>query len=148
MRAPEEHCKNESCFSNSIDGEDFFLNGNNCEVQVDIITQKPSHPVIIWGTVKDCCNEPIKNALVKLMKYEQDCKNNRKEICRVVTDCSGCYRFDLCQCSQGRYRVVVCKASCDEGQTTPCIKQTNRCHPKPFYSDEENCVLKNKVYYY
>ncbi|CAM2739131.1 hypothetical protein HAHI6034_03405 [Hathewaya histolytica] len=58
---------------------------------------KRMRTVRVWGQIKDCNGDPIKHALVKLIK-EVRCKDGRKEfkgIAHGVTDCMGIYQFDI-----------------------------------------------------
>ena len=49
---------------------------------------------VIYGVVKDCCGEPVNNAVVKLIEVICDCgKEERRPVSHTFTDCEGEFVF-------------------------------------------------------
>ena len=132
---------------NNIDME---LCKDDCEVRADIVVSR-SNTVRVWGQVKDCNNNPIANALVKLVKpvlingcIEHD------GVAHTLTDCAGFYQFDVeTPKNNVRYKVLVGKATdgaektiYNTGNCQPC--QPPPCNPQP--PCKQNCYDKDLDY--
>lgn len=87
------------------------------EVRADVVVESaskegPCHIVRLWGQIKDCHQNPVPNALLKLVKVT--CTTNGKDyqgIAHTVSDCEGFYQFDLCYCDGTEcYKILVSKA--------------------------------------
>ena len=105
-------CHKEYCESIVGNFFDVALNKNDCEVRADIIVSRKKS-VRLWGQVKDCEDEPIKDALIKLLKpiYKKG-KIEYIGIAHTITDCLGFYQFDVCpEDDCAKYRVIASKAS-------------------------------------
>lgn len=162
-------CHNDTCFSVISCGKDVNINSNDCEIQVDITAQRMKS-VVVWGHVVDCHNNPIANALVKLLQYMDVCTGELRSVCYTYTDCKGFYQLDLASCNEGRYRIMVSKAACnDEKDEKKCYsrqghdeqdsqRNASSCetnaHPATVYcqprmNPQDYCGVKpNNVYYY
>lgn len=140
MRNQDQYCESNSCYPFFSDGKDFYVNRNDCDIQVDI-TERKEKRIIIWGNVCDCCGQPIAHALIKLFRYERDCKNKLRGICHTFTDCNGYYQFDLPGNSHGKYRVVASKSSCGSER---CQKTFDSC--ECFEPLDDTCTSENAYY--
>ncbi|WP_409069571.1 hypothetical protein ACFLKB_08855 [Clostridium sp. FAM 1755] len=83
------------------------------EARADL-TVKKVRTLRVWGQVKDCDGEPVKNALLKLVReVKDDCgKIKYVGVAHGVTDCLGFYQFDICvpkECTPHVYRIFVSK---------------------------------------
>ncbi|OPJ55982.1 hypothetical protein [Alkalithermobacter paradoxus] len=85
-------------------------NSKICEVKADFRVNK-QRSVRIWGQVKDCNENPVKCALVKLVKQVCRCgKVDYVGVAHTVTDCKGFYQFDVCVPEAiEKYKVIVSK---------------------------------------
>lgn len=92
---------------------DLDIDDCNCEIRADVIVEKTSPSVRLWGQIKDCSGYPIPNALIKLVKVIY-CNGSYKYegIAHTISDCYGFYQFDLCadDCKNNSYRVIVGKS--------------------------------------
>jgi hypothetical protein len=113
---------------NNIDME---LCKDDCEVRADIVVSRNS-TVRVWGQVKDCNDNPIGNALVKLVKpvLINGCIEYTG-IAHTLTDCAGFYQFDIeTPKTNSRYKILVGKATEGNDKT---INSSNcaPCSPNP-----------------
>lgn len=100
-----------------------------CEIRVDLEVQK-RRSIRIWGQITDCKGDPVKCALVKLVKERhRDCKGRYEGVAHGVTDCLGFYQFDVCipdDYDACKYRVFVSKQATgdeirlDYAECDPC----------------------------
>ncbi len=74
------------------------------EVKAKIVVQERDS-VRIWGQVVDCNNCPVPYALVKLLK--EGCNCELKSVAHTMTDCTGCYQFDVCPERDGAEFVIL-----------------------------------------
>lgn len=122
------NCKREFCESIRGNSFDVDLNKNDCEIRADVKVGK-KNCVRLWGQVKDCDDQPVQDALVKLLKpiYKQG-KVEYIGIAHTITDCLGFYQFDVCPSEEcAKFHVIVSKASAGnertiigEGDCDPC----------------------------
>jgi len=101
-----------------------------CEIQLDIEVEKRK-TIRLWGQVRDCKGNPVKGALVKLVKeIKVSCTTEFEGVAHGITDCLGFYQFDICipqtdTCS--RFRVIVSKQAVGreivikDTECRPCI---------------------------
>lgn len=104
--------KKEFCDSVKGNAMDIELKKNDCEIRADIVVEREKC-VRLWGQVKDCDGNPVKDALVKLLKpvYRYG-KIEYVGVAHTITDCLGFYQFDLCpEDEKTKFRVIVGKAS-------------------------------------
>ena len=87
------------------------------EIRADVLLEsslcdKDTNVVRLWGQVKDCQENPVSNALLKLIKVE--CTPYGEEyhgIAHTTSDCKGFYQFDLCYRKGDEvYKVLVNKS--------------------------------------
>lgn len=130
-------CPNDSCFSVIPNGEDFYVDKNDCEIQVDLVADKKKS-IVIWGRVSDCHSKPIPGALIKLLKYMDSCSHELRGICHTYTDKEGYYQFDLPADAYGKYRVIVSKSA--YGRERRVQLSSNPCnHHRQLKSDGLDC---------
>ncbi|MCT4565388.1 MAG: hypothetical protein N4A68_13890 [Maledivibacter sp.] len=129
----------ESVVGNVTKAIEIDKNTKVCEIRADLEVKK-IRTIRLWGQVRDCDGDPVKCALVKLVKLSKgDCKGKEYEgVAHGVTDCMGFYQFDICVPKSGkpsRFRVIVSKqavgteikikkAACDpcNGDSCDCVK--------------------------
>lgn len=127
----------EAVVGNSTKAIEIDKNTKVCEIRADLEVKK-IRTIRLWGQVRDCDGNPVKCALVKLVKeVRKDCGDKELEgVAHGVTDCMGFYQFDICVPKTGvptRFRVLVSKqaigreirirkAVCD-----PCDKDACDC---------------------
>lgn len=107
-------CKTEK--SDNITGNVLDLELKKCdsEVRADIRVGKSKERCVrVWGQIKDCDGNPIKEALVKLLKsYYYHGKIEFEGISHTTTDCMGFYQFDVCSSDEhDKFRIIVSKAN-------------------------------------
>ena len=74
-----------------IDIDGFIADGNQYDLD---ITLSNDHRDVIYGIVKDCYKEPIKNAVVKLVEVDYKCgKKVLKPVSHTFTDDDGEFVF-------------------------------------------------------
>lgn len=105
-------CKHEECefvVGNTIKVD---VGDEDCEIRADIAVERRK-TVRIWGQVVDLYGEPIREALVKLIKFKcSDGKAKLISIAHTVTDCKGFYQFEVCgKKKKNSYLIVAGKAS-------------------------------------
>jgi|GEM_PF-234730 len=89
-----------------IKTNEFEFTPKRCE-QLDACIKVPCDPRgVITGRILDCCNNPIKDATLKL--FERTCKDELCPITHTFTDESGFFLFGpLCPCSTYVIKVFV-----------------------------------------
>lgn len=96
---------------NIVSGNSLDLDVNYCEseIRADVVVSE-YNSVRLWGRIVNCDNQPIANALIKLLKVEC-CGEHVKYtgISHTVSDCDGFYQFELC-------------SSCDDDNEHNCYK--------------------------
>ena len=103
-----------------VSGNSIDINKVDCdiaEIRADVLLEtslcdKDNNVVRLWGQVKDCQENPIPNALLKLIKVH--CNHHGEEyqgIAHATSDCNGFYQFDLCYREGNEvYKVLVNKS--------------------------------------
>ena len=109
------------------------------------ITLPEDNRDVIYGVVKDCHKEPVKDAVVKLIEVICECgKEMRKPVTHTFTDCEGQFVFGpLCPdkkyeleiwvnrvkhikiCAKSHREGECLKAMCNE--KCECFIETNKC---------------------
>lgn len=124
-----EDCKNHdvNIKGNALDVE---LKKCDSEVRADVVVGTDRKCVRLWGQIKDCDGNPVKDALIKLLKPYYKCgKVEYEGIAHTRTDCLGFYQFDICpEDEKVKFRVLVSKAvkgrdrviDNEEGLCNPC----------------------------
>lgn len=167
MGRQERGCEYEAdrCCTMELGSEDFVIGKDECEIRVDIVTERVRQVVVIWGYVKDCGGCPVSGALVKLQQH--GCRPQElRGIAHTFTDCKGYYQFDLMGDCGGKFRVVASKSACGrEHEGKDCHHPPQTCDPcgpvrerdwgrsgtpqrMPDVGDEDGSKPKNKIYYY
>ena len=71
------------------------------------ITLPEDNRSVIYGVVKDCCHDPICNAVVKLVEVDHDCgKEERRPVSHTFTDENGEFVFGPL-CANKFYEIVI-----------------------------------------
>ena len=141
-------------------------NDNSAEIRADVKVNE-FESKRIWGQVLNCCNEPVPNSLVKLVRVV--CQGNRKHyegVAHTITDCEGFYQFDVCDNNDNEcYKIIINKAITGQelvidtqggncGACSPCGNGNgggyNPCQPynpivKPY--DPSECDCNDKCYH-
>lgn len=152
MNSPSNGCYCNSCiFPHGID---VCINPDDCKVQANI-SVKRVHCILLWGIVTDCKNEPVADALVKLLKYSSECNNELQEICHTYTDCHGYYQFDLDGYCEGRYHVLVSQCihekehmSCNHTCKEPCRIYEEDKFEESCEQYKTQCKARNRIEYH
>ncbi|MGL4655764.1 MAG: carboxypeptidase-like regulatory domain-containing protein [Sarcina sp.] len=108
---------------------DLHVNTKDCEVRLDLTVEK-ANGVRVWGQVKDCSGMPVANVLVKLVKVMHYC--GRQEyvgVAHTVSDCNGFYQFDLTNCEEADYKVLVSKSAVGNERVASSSMSCNVCEP-------------------
>jgi hypothetical protein len=108
---------------------------------------------VIYGVVKDCCHEPICDAVVKLIEVIYDCgKEERRPVSHTFTDKNGEFVFGPL-CSNRFYEIQIwvdkvkhCKictkaeheGKCLKGIKMDCKKECKPCEIKEYDSCNDN----------
>ena len=115
--------------------------------QFDIdITLPEDNSSVIYGIIKDAYDEPVRDAVVKLIEVEKDCgKEERKPVTHTFTDKDGEFVFGPL-CPDKNYEVQIwvnevkhvkicaeCgrKGKCLKGVKLDCDKHHDDCDDKP-----------------
>ena len=125
-------------------GVDGFISGGK-QFDIDIYLPEDNRSVI-YGVIKDCYDEPIKDAVVKLIEIEKDGKKDeRKPVTHTFTDKDGEFVFGPL-CANKLYEIEVwantvkhqkISATCHrEGKCLKGEKLECDCHE---YFDDKNC---------
>ena len=84
--------------------EGFVSAGKQFDVDIHLPEDNRS---VIYGVIKDCYEEPIKDAVVKLIEVDRDCKKNeRKPVTHTFTDKYGQFVFGPL-CANRLYEVEI-----------------------------------------
>lgn len=81
------------------------------EIRADVIVSQFTS-VRLWGQIVNCENEPVANALVKLVKITS--KGDVKDyigIAHTTSNSQGFYQFDICSDENAWYKVLVGKST-------------------------------------
>lgn len=71
--------------------EGFISAGKQFDVDIHLPEDNRS---VIYGIIKDCYDEPVQDAVVKLIEVDKDCtKDNRKPVTHTFTDKQGQFVF-------------------------------------------------------
>ncbi len=122
-----------------------------CGKQFDLdITLPEDNRDVIYGIVRDCYKDPVKDAVVKLIEVVYECgKQDRRPVSHTFTDCEGEFVFGpLCKNKQYEIQIWVNKvnhakvcAKCErDGECLKGIKMDckdfNQCNKCMHRSDE------------
>ena len=144
-------CEKSICPVLKIDG--VLATGKQFDLDITLPEDNRS---VIYGVVKDCCHDPICNAVVKLVEVDHDCgKEERRPVSHTFTDENGEFVFGPL-CANKFYEIVIwvdevkhCKicTSCKhEGKCLKGIKlECPPCdmhHKKPCDKHENNTCEK------
>jgi len=107
-------CHAEKCENITGNALDLDLNRCDSEVRADIKVGKSKECCVrVWGQIKDCDGNPVKDALIKLLKsYYFHGKIEFEGVAHTTTDCMGFYQFDVCikdEHEKSNYRILVGK---------------------------------------
>lgn len=76
------------------------------QFDLDIVLPEDNRGVL-YGIIRDCHKEPVKDAVVKLIEVDFECgKEDRKPISHTFTDCNGEFVFGPL-CTDRKYEVQV-----------------------------------------
>ena len=124
---------------------------------------------VIYGVVKDCCQEPVKDAVVKLIEVICDCgKEERRPVSHTFTDEDGEFVFGPL-CPNRFYEIQIwvdrvkhckictkvehdadclkgVKLDCKKDEHKPCYKEEYKDDYKPCYKEEckDDCKSYHK----
>ncbi|MGL5675390.1 MAG: hypothetical protein ACRDDX_03160 [Cellulosilyticaceae bacterium] len=114
--------------------------GNSIEINIDPfscpaeiradVTVAQFAAVRLWGQVVNCNNEPVANALVKLVRLlgTGECEDYAS-IAHTTSNCQGFYQFDICSDEAAWYKVLVGKST--TGKEIIVSSHTAHHHPMP-----------------
>ena len=122
------------------------------------ITLPEDNRSVIYGIVKDCCQEPVCDAVVKLVEVVCECgKEERRPVSHTFTDKNGEFVFGPL-CSNRFYEIeiwvdqvkhckictkVVHNGDCLKGIKMDCKKElNNNCSKDTCNNKNENCDKK------
>lgn len=133
----KEHC--DGVKGNVLDVE---LKKCDSEVRADIVVERERRCIRLWGQIKDCEGNPVKDALIKLLKpYYKNGKVEYEGYAHTVTDCLGFYQFEICPCDEKvKFRVIVGKAC--RGRERTIDEEEGICKPCDDYDrcdDYKHC---------
>ncbi len=105
----------------------------------------------VWGQVLNCNNQPVQNALVKLVKVVKHCGQVKLEgVAHTITDCNGFYQFDICKKDKHhKFKILVSKAATGEefvidnidGECNSCNEHNPCTKPRKPHYYEDDCYL-------
>ncbi len=139
--------ENKCCSIVDVDGH--IATGK--QYDLDIVLPEDDRSVL-YGVVKDCHKEPIKDAVVKLIEVDFSCgKPERKPVSHTFTDCDGEFVFGPL-CPDRKYEVQiwvnkvkhvkVCSKCHREGR---CLKGVDMKECDCFIGDKkDDCKFDNK----
>lgn len=118
------------------------------QFDLDIVLPEDDRGVL-YGVIKDCHKEPVKDAVVKLIEVECNCgKEERKPVSHTFTDCDGEFVFGPL-CPDRKYEIQVwvnrvkhikvCSKCHREGK---CLKGVDMKHCDCFIGDKD-CMSKD-----
>ena len=122
---------------------DIASQGCDSEIKADVYVSE-MNTVRLWGQVLNCNEEPVANALIKLVKVMEDCSGKRvyQSVAHSVSDCNGCYQFDLNENDvTAKYVVMVNKSVVGTERVVQTMGCCNPCTdiPTPFGGNSCNC---------
>ena len=95
-------CEKSICPVLKIDG--VLATGKQFDLDITLPEDNRS---VIYGVVKDCCHDPICNAVVKLVEVDHDCgKEERRPVSHTFTDENGEFVFGPL-CANRLYEVEI-----------------------------------------
>ncbi len=139
--------ENKCCSIIDVDGH--IATGK--QYDLDIVLPEDDRSVL-YGVVKDCHKEPIKDAVVKLIEVDFSCgKPEKKPVSHTFTDCDGEFVFGPL-CPDRKYEVQiwvnkvkhvkVCSKCHREGK---CLKGVDMKECDCFIGDKkDDCKFDNK----
>lgn len=118
------------------------------QFDLDIVLPEDDRGVL-YGVIRDCHKEPVKDAVVKLIEIDCSCgKEERKPVSHTFTDCDGEFVFGPL-CPDRKYEiqvwvnkvkhVKVCSKCHREGK---CLKGVDMKHCDCFIGDKD-CMPKD-----
>jgi hypothetical protein len=102
----------------------------DCDVRADVVIGS-KRCVRVWGQVIDCECNPVREALVKLVRcFVHHGRPEYEGVAHTVTDCCGFYQFDIEEeDAKDKYKIIVSKVTCGKDRTIhgdgicfPCIE--------------------------
>ncbi|MGL5149383.1 MAG: hypothetical protein ACRC7N_02270 [Clostridium sp.] len=124
-------CSNNSGCCEYILGNsaDVHVSTKDCEVRMDLQVEK-ANGVRVWGQIKECNGMPVANVLVKLLKVMHYCgKQEYVGVAHTVSDCNGFYQFDLQNCEEADYKIIVSKSAVGNERVVNPNMGCNVCEP-------------------
>lgn len=120
------------------------------QFDLDIVLPEDDRSVL-FGVVRDCHKEPVKDAVVKLIEVDFECgKEERKPVSHTFTDCEGEFVFGPL-CPDKKYEVQiwvnkvkhvkVCSKCHREGK---CLKGVDMKKCDCFIKDKDECKPDDK----
>ena len=118
------------------------------QFDLDIVMPEDDRAVV-YGVVKDCYKDPIKDAVVKLIEVDYKCgKEERRPVSHTFTDCDGEFVFGPL-CPDRKYEiqiwvnrvkhVKVCAKCHHDGK---CLKGVDMKECDCFFNDKKDCMPK------
>ena len=132
-----------------IDVEGVISSGNQYDIDITLPEDNRS---VIYGIIKDAYDEPVRDAVVKLIEVEKDCgKEVRKPVSHTFTDKEGEFVFGPL-CPKKRYEVQVwanrvdhikiCEVCSHHGK---CLKGVELDCKKTPEAKPDDCLCDNTV---
>ena len=91
------------------------------------ITLPDDNRDVIYGVIKDCYEEPIKDAVVKLIEVDRDCKKNeRKPVTHTFTDKYGQFVFGPL-CANKFYEIEIWANKVKHSKICTTSKHHGKC---------------------
>ena len=130
-----------------IDVDGFIEKGKEFDLEIELPEDNRN---VIYGIIKDCYGDPVKDAVVKLIEV---CKDERKPVSHTFTDKEGEFVFGPL-CPDKYYEVQVwanqvkhykiCATCKHEGK---CLKgvDMDQCDFDNCYKDDDYCEKKEKA---
>ena len=98
-----------------VSGNSTDLEVNFCEseIKADVVVSE-HNSVRLWGRIVNCDNEPISNALIKLLRIEY-CGDiaNYEGVAHTISDSDGFYQFEIFSGDRENtyYKLIVSKVA-------------------------------------
>lgn len=84
---------------------------SHSEIRADIKVGEYT-AIRLWGQIMNMNNQPVPNALVKLVKIiDVDSCPDYQGIAHTTSDCEGFYQFDICSNENAWYKILVGKSN-------------------------------------
>lgn len=144
-----------------VDIDGFIANGKQFDLEITLANDRRD---VIFGVVKDCFKEPVKDAVVKLVQVEYKYgKKEIKPVSHTFTDKEGEFVFGPL-CPDKKYAIQIWKddvkhikicaktranATCLKGVDIDCDKHDDHDvhddhdEPKPWDKDDDKCHDKD-----